>query len=173
MTHQNQPTGPYTGIVYKIRCLANSRLYVGCTQQDPEARWKQHKSFLRHGKHFSKLLQSDWDQLGEDQFVFETLQLEYGNEPILQLEQKWIGLLEPEYNHNGPRVLSAEARANMSRGAKLRAKPKRKVGNHANRLSEEQKHQIKDAPGSVAEIAKQLGVSERTVWRYRRNQESI
>jgi hypothetical protein len=38
-----------------------------------ESKWKRHKMELKFGNHRNKDLQNDWNQYGEDIFVFEVL----------------------------------------------------------------------------------------------------
>ena len=64
-----QPAG-----IYKITCLANGRVYIGESKCLP-LRWISHKSALKcTGGKTNRLLQEDWDRLGEDCFAFEIIE---------------------------------------------------------------------------------------------------
>ena len=59
--------------VYKITCLVNNMVYVGGSTHVKQ-RWYGHKSMLRHNKHTNPILQDDWNEFGEDSFVFEVIE---------------------------------------------------------------------------------------------------
>ena len=62
---------------------------------------------LKMGSHVNKELQEDWNQHGEEQFVFEVLEIlkENQNEyvdtkdELKKLEQKWLDQLKPFGEH--------------------------------------------------------------------------
>lgn len=56
--------------VYRISC--GDRFYIG-SSVDIRARFSNHRSRLRHGKHTNSFLQAVWDKYGEDAFSFNVL----------------------------------------------------------------------------------------------------
>jgi len=60
--------------IYRIRNLQNQKSYVGQAALSFEKRFKEHRHFLRHGKHHSKHLQRAWDHYGEGGFAFEVIE---------------------------------------------------------------------------------------------------
>ncbi|MDF2680195.1 MAG: transcriptional regulator [Brevibacillus sp.] len=87
--------------VYQIRNTQNGKVWIDGTMNLKTMNGKQF--MLKHGSHTSKDLQSEWDQYGEDAFVFEVLEvLEKKNEPYFdaadaleKLENKWLDKLQP------------------------------------------------------------------------------
>ena len=56
--------------IYKITCIKNNRIYIGRSINIDE-RLKKHKYSLRSGKHINKKLQADFNEYGEEAFIFE------------------------------------------------------------------------------------------------------
>jgi group I intron endonuclease len=83
--------------VYKIVNKLNNKMYIGSTC-DFESRWKHHKKNLRKGKG-SKVLQRAWDKYGEGVFEFSVAEyVSGGKEILIEREQYYTDLLEPEYS---------------------------------------------------------------------------
>ncbi len=60
--------------IYRIRNLRNQKCYVGQAALSFEKRFKEHRHYLRHGKHHSGHLQRAWGLYGERAFVFEVIE---------------------------------------------------------------------------------------------------
>jgi GIY-YIG catalytic domain len=58
-------------LIYALVNKFNRKAYVGCTKYGLAKRMREHRCLLKQGKHASKSLQADWDELGED--MFETV----------------------------------------------------------------------------------------------------
>lgn len=58
--------------VFQIKCTVNEKSLVD-NSTDIESKWNRHKMELKFGNHRNKELQNDWNQYGEDKFVFEVL----------------------------------------------------------------------------------------------------
>ena len=83
--------------IYLIENAAGGKRYVG-SAINMGARFNEHKKLLRRGSHHSAHLQAAWNKYGEDVFRFEALE-EWEPEFLVGMEQWWINMLRPEYNH--------------------------------------------------------------------------
>lgn len=82
------PTG-----VFQIRNLINNRVFIE-SSVDMKAKWNRHKAELRIRSHRNKLLQKEWNEYGENNFVLEVLsELEKKDEPHINY-QKELKLLQ-------------------------------------------------------------------------------
>ena len=105
--------------VYEIRNIINGKLYIGSTTDSFQNRWQCHKKRLRAGKHHSLHLQSAWNKYGENNFVFEIIEVTSPDE-ALSREGYYIHLyktLDPKFGYNiqvvaknGNRTFSDEVR---------------------------------------------------------------
>lgn len=59
---------------YKITNLKNNKFYIGITEKETEARIKQHFKQLRTNSHGNYKLQQDWNEFGEESFIWETIE---------------------------------------------------------------------------------------------------
>lgn len=81
---------------YQIRNVLNNKKYIGITEKKPEERKNKHYSLLNRNKHVNYKLQKDWNEFGEQNFVFEildsidceTLEIGYKKEYLLIQENK-------------------------------------------------------------------------------------
>ena len=79
--------------VFSIRNLENGKILIDYAL-DVEAKWNRHKMELKFGSHKNKELQSDWKNLGEEQFRFEILStLEHKEDEFVDY-QKELELLK-------------------------------------------------------------------------------
>lgn len=83
--------------VYEIRNKINGHRYIG-SSVDIEKRWNLHNYQLDRNKHHSIYLQRAWNKYGRDSFSFLFLEKEGDKKGRLELEQKYIDTLCPEYN---------------------------------------------------------------------------
>jgi group I intron endonuclease len=70
--------------VYMIRNTVNHRVYIGCTGNGFEGRWRDHVNSLNRGVHKSALMTWDWQTYGADAFAFHILEV------IPSRSEKWI-----------------------------------------------------------------------------------
>jgi len=80
--------------IYRILNLINNKYYIGSSKNITK-RIREHKRLLRKGEHENKHLQSAWNKYGEQNFVFEIIQIissdELKNNCYLRdLETKYI-----------------------------------------------------------------------------------
>lgn len=95
--------------VYQIRNTVNGKIYVG-SSVNLDAIFNRHRLELEVGRHRSESLQQDWNAMGEEKFVFETLaQIEEKEgvdtkDELAQLEKLFIDDLQPfgEKGYNPP-----------------------------------------------------------------------
>jgi group I intron endonuclease len=81
--------------IYRIKNLINDKCYYGSSKNIPK-RWKQHKNQLNLKTHCNIKLQRAWNKYGEENFVFEIVEL-CDIEFLLTTEQNYLNL-KPEYN---------------------------------------------------------------------------
>jgi len=74
--------------IYAIRNKINGKVYIG-QSRNIQKRFKQHLDALERGRHHSKKLQKDFDELGPDKFALEFLEL-CSSEHLDQKETEWI-----------------------------------------------------------------------------------
>lgn len=60
--------------IYKIENLVNHKMYIGQSHKI-KRRWSDHKKVLRKGKNKNRLLQEDWNTYGENNFIFDIIEL--------------------------------------------------------------------------------------------------
>ncbi len=58
--------------VFQVKCTMNEKCLID-NAVDMESKWNRYKMELKFGNHRNKDLQNDWNQYGEDKFVFEVL----------------------------------------------------------------------------------------------------
>ena len=105
--------------VYCITNIVDRKRYIG-SSNNIRKRWSQHRSRLGQNKNESRYLQNAINKYGLEKFIFNIIDTcEPSEELLLALEQKYIDLLNPEYNI--ARV------AGTTRGVKLSAESKRKM----------------------------------------------
>lgn len=89
--------------VYIIRCTATGELYVGATKTNFRQRVANHKSALHRGDHHVPLLQTRWNEHGEEAFEFAMLR-EFPPEDVHRRERQAIACLRPAFNLSNPPV---------------------------------------------------------------------
>jgi hypothetical protein len=92
--------------VYQIKNTKNQKIFIGSTMNLKTLNGKRFE--LKMGSHKNKLLQNEWNEYGEDAFVFEVLEVlekkETGyfdaKDELAKLEAKWLEKLQP-YGERG------------------------------------------------------------------------
>ncbi|MBB6215206.1 hypothetical protein HNQ80_001295 [Anaerosolibacter carboniphilus] len=106
-TISSQPTEKVISGVYQIRNTQNQKIFIASGRNISKLNGIRFD--LKTGSHRNKTLQSEWNQYGEDAFVFEILDsFEEAEDPknvtreLKKLEKKWIDKLQPfgEYGYN-------------------------------------------------------------------------
>ncbi len=78
---------PEAGIL-QISNLVNGK-YLIEESENISAKINRHRTELRFGSHRNKALQADWNEQGEDQFTFSTLELlEIKDDELLDIKQE-------------------------------------------------------------------------------------
>lgn len=109
--------------VFQIRNTTNDRVFVDSSLNIP-GKINRHRFALNAGQHASKDLQTDWNELGETAFEFETLEdvfprsdadYDYAAD-IKTLEDLWLEKLAP-FGENGynEKKLTRDERLKMIR----------------------------------------------------------
>lgn len=78
-----------TGI-YKILNKITNKFYIG-SAADIKSRWSKHRKMLRENWHDNKHLQSAWNKYGQENFLFEIVEL-CSKEELVKTEQKYLNL---------------------------------------------------------------------------------
>ena len=58
--------------VFQIKNLSNNKVFID-NSVDMASKWSRHKAELKFGNHKNSELQKDWNEKGENNFVFEIL----------------------------------------------------------------------------------------------------
>lgn len=58
--------------VFQVRNISNNKIFID-NSIDMVSKWNRHKTELRFGNHKNMELQKDWNEKGENNFVFEIL----------------------------------------------------------------------------------------------------
>lgn len=101
--------------IYIIENSFNKKRYIGSSNA-VYGRLHKHKWALENNRHENCILQNAWNKYGKD--VFECYIVEFCSEENLKsMEQKWIDILNPEYNITYKverNILSEESRKKIS-----------------------------------------------------------
>ncbi|WCN36505.1 GIY-YIG nuclease family protein [Aneurinibacillus uraniidurans] len=96
--------------VYQIKNTVNGKIFIGSSRNLKTLNGKQFQ--LKMGSHENRMLQKEWNEYGEDAFVFEIVEVlkkkETGyfdlKDELKKLEEKWLDTLQPfgEQGYNKP-----------------------------------------------------------------------
>ena len=84
-----------TGI-YSITCLATNKKYIG-QSVSIKRRWATHKRELKTNRHYNHLLQNAYNTYGEDNLIYEILEL-CPREKLNEREEFYIRIFD-SYNN--------------------------------------------------------------------------
>lgn len=99
--------------VFQLRNTVTGKIFVGSSPNLDKA-YNKHRTQCVFGGHMNKALQADWNQYGEESFVFEVLeQLKPAKEEpdrddkraLEKMEEEWLEKLQPygERGYNWPK----------------------------------------------------------------------
>lgn len=88
--------------VFQIKNIANSKVLLG-SSLNLEGPLNSHKFMLTIGSHRNKMLQKEWNEYGQDKFVFEILEVVKAkddpdfnlDDELTLLEEIWLEQLQP------------------------------------------------------------------------------
>lgn len=107
--------------IYKITCIPNKKVYIGQTNSK-KRRFSEHKSELRHNKHYCQYMQNAFNKYGESNFSFEIIE-ECDTKDIDDRERYWIEKCKSNNKQHGfnsesgghdNKTLSVEHKAKIS-----------------------------------------------------------
>jgi predicted GIY-YIG superfamily endonuclease len=138
--------------IYRITNQANNKIYIG-SAYNLSNRFSTHKYSLKNNKHKNPHLQNAWNLYGEQQFIFEILEIVEDKTKILEREQYYLDFYNPYDNKIGYNIAkkaentagikaSSETRKKQSESAKKR-KHYKWTEEQKKRRSEQQKGKIK------------------------------
>ncbi len=116
-------------VVYQIRNTCNNKIYIGSATNYPH-RKRTHLSDLKNQKHHSNKLQNAWNKYGNDNFIFEILEIVTRKEDLIEREQYWLDTLEavkkgyninPTASNCAGRIVTEKTREKIRE--KLKGKP--------------------------------------------------
>lgn len=106
--------------IYQIRCLTNSKVYIGSSKHIGN-RWIEHRKSLKDGTHHSITLLRAWRKYGAEQFVFEVIELVDNEGDLVQSEQAWLDRVRPFDKDKGYNISpSAESCRGITRSPETR-----------------------------------------------------
>lgn len=116
------------GVVYRITCGANGRVYIGSTVRKANQRWLEHLHYLRNGTHHSRHMQNVFNKHGEESLIFDVVEVVEDRLFVLAREQfqlwRYQGLLmNRKLTINQGISFTKEVRAKMSASRKARVMP--------------------------------------------------
>jgi group I intron endonuclease len=85
------------GVIYRIVNVINGKCYYGSTI-NAETRWKTHIYSLKKNKHHNIHLQRSWNKYGEDNFIFEIVEIDIPKNELFLIEQNYINKNIDGYN---------------------------------------------------------------------------
>ncbi|MGB8646181.1 MAG: GIY-YIG nuclease family protein [Anaerolineae bacterium] len=88
--------------VFQVKNTVNGKVLLG-SSKNLEGPLNSHRFMLKIGHHENKALQKDWNEYGEDKFVFEILETVAGrdapnfnlDDELTLLEELWLEKLQP------------------------------------------------------------------------------
>ena len=119
--------------IYKIECGTTGVIYIGSTSVSFKKRWRKHKQRLRHNYHENSYLQNAWNKYGEENFIFEIVEVVDNVDIVKERESYWLSLYFPkgrDYCFNlsdhvdgGNTVKDEETRLKLSQSVKASYTP--------------------------------------------------
>jgi group I intron endonuclease len=146
--------------IYWILNKITFKRYIG-SAVNFNKRWNTHKCDLRSGRHHSGHLQNSWNKYGEENFIFEILQVWEDLDKLLKIEQIYLDLYKtcddrfgynicPIAGNSSGRIVSKETREKISvagKGRKFSKEHREKISeaNRNRQCLDETKKKISDA----------------------------
>lgn len=138
--------------IYQIRNLVNNKLYIGSTVSGFSKRKTYHLMLLRKNQHHSQILQKSFNKHGENNFIFEIIEICQNKDNILIREQYWMDFYkcyDPKFGYN----INSNAHSCASRELTDEHKLKISLSEKGKVVSQETKNKL-----SLANKGKRLGI---------------
>lgn len=82
------------GGIYKIVNKINNKIYIGSAVH-LSRRWAYHRFTMRRNKSCCRILQKAWNKYGEDNFIFEIIEIVIDKNKLLEREQFYLDVFKP------------------------------------------------------------------------------
>lgn len=102
------------GIIYSIVNIVNNKKYIGYTM-DLKQREYHHKYNLRKGVHVNYFLQEDWNEFGEENFIFEVIESNICQESLLSREKYYTDYYQSDNQEYGYNILNGFSHNKLTR----------------------------------------------------------
>ncbi len=111
--------------IYKIENKVNGKIYVG-SAVNLDKRFSAHRGLLYNRKHKNKHLERSWHKHGEENFVFEVLEIVEDKERLIEREQYYLDSMNPDYNIS--KIAGSQLGFKHSQNGKISLVKLKKVG---------------------------------------------
>jgi group I intron endonuclease len=129
-------------VIYKITNVINNKFYIGSTKHFV-TRKREHIYTLNKKTHRNNYLQKAWNKYGEENFKFEILEENIGQENLLLREQHYLDLLKPYIKNIGYNI-NPTAGSNLGFKMPKSAIEKIRQANTGKKHSEETRKKISE-----------------------------
>jgi group I intron endonuclease len=133
--------------IYLIKNIVNNKVYVG-SAVNVDKRWKEHKRFLKLGKHHSFHLQSAWDKYGKQSFTFDILEEVANPVHLLAYEQVYLDYYKSFERDKGYNICKV---AGSTYGLKHSEEAKQKMSEARKNISDETRKKMSEAKKNISE----------------------
>ena len=135
--------------IYQIINRLNGKRYIG-SAVNLRSRWGYHRSGLRRNNHPNRHLQAAWNLYGGKTFVFTVLEYVVDVGLLLEREQYYMDLLQPEYN------IAPRAGSNLGIRLTEETKAKMRESHTGKVLPEEHRRKISEGRRRTASYTAKL-----------------
>lgn len=157
--------------IYKITNMINNKIYIG-SAVDFYDRFSHHRKRLRGGYHSNTHLQRSFDKYGENNFIFEIIEIVEDKSMLLDREQYWLDYTKC-YDRNIGYNIAKNARSPML-GVKLSDEQKKRISeiHKGKSLSDEHKKKMSESQKGIKKSDRQREIMHQASKNYWSNDEN-